>query len=212
MKYDDLTGKKFLNLTVVERFFGDKKDCAYWKCLCVCGKTKICRSGDLKKLGINSCGCKKRKLGKIKHGLHGTKEYRIWQNIKRRCYSKKSRQYKDYGGRGIFMCKSWKKSFFNFYKDMGKCPKEHLTLDRINNNKGYSKSNCRWETRSVQALNTRRTVYLTMGGVKKPLYDWARELNLHAASLYSRKRLGWTDEKILTTKGVKSHADRARQI
>ena len=82
------------------------------------------------------------------------KEYIAWCNMKARCYNKNYPQYKDYGGRGILVCKEWRYNFQKFYLDMGKSKKFEL-LDRIDNNKGYSKKNCRWTTRKIQNNNQR---------------------------------------------------------
>lgn len=84
-------------------------------------------------------------------------EYHVWYDMKRRCYNKKNKDYKNYGGRGIKVCLSWRLSFDNFIKDMGFRPTDNHTLERMNNELGYSNDNCKWATRSEQARNTRIT-------------------------------------------------------
>lgn len=90
---------------------------------------------------------------KIKHGMSHTKEYKCWSALKNRCLNPDNIQFKDYGGRGITVCKRWLE-FVNFYEDMGKCPDNH-EIDRINNNEGYSKENCRWTTKKINSRNRR---------------------------------------------------------
>jgi len=87
-----------------------------------------------------------------KHDMWGTREYSTWHNMKLRCYNSNSIRYKDYGGRGIFVCRRWRSSFKNFYRDMGSRPKG-LSIDRIDNNKGYGKWNCKWSTAKEQRNN-----------------------------------------------------------
>lgn len=87
------------------------------------------------------------------HGKRGSKAYEVWDNMKQRCLNKNNTRYHDYGGRGITVCARWMK-FINFYKDMGDPPRGKQ-LDRINNDKGYCKKNCRWSTRKEQGLNKR---------------------------------------------------------
>lgn len=102
---------------------------------------------------------RKGRLGKAKeyelHGMHKKPEYRIWKGMKKRCNNTNEKQYKDYGGRGITVCERWKNSFLNFYEDMGERPSDKHSLERSNNDKGYSPSNCKWAT-SVEQNNNRR--------------------------------------------------------
>ena len=84
-----------------------------------------------------------------------TPEYKTWQGMKDRCYNVNSNRYKYYGARGIKVCDRWLQSFDNFLSDMGKRPSAELSIDRVDNNKDYSPSNCRWTDRSTQMINTR---------------------------------------------------------
>ena len=87
-----------------------------------------------------------------KHGMTKTPTYCCWQNMKYRCYNKNSKYYNFYGGRGISVCEKWKESFLNFLKDMGEKPNK-LSLDRIDNNKGYFIENCKWSNQQEVVLN-----------------------------------------------------------
>lgn len=107
------------------------------------------------------------------HRGSGSKEYTAWIHMKDRCYNITNRQYKDYGGRGITVCERWQ-SFSNFYEDMGKKPSKELSLERVDNNKGYNPDNCKWATASEQVINTRIRKDNT-SGVKGVTYNKLRK-------------------------------------
>ena len=89
------------------------------------------------------------------HGMTKTTEYSSWLAMKSRCLNSKNKDFKYYGGRGINICNEWKNSFLSFYSDMGKKPFDNYSIDRIDNNKEYSKNNCKWSSKSDQAINRR---------------------------------------------------------
>ena len=134
-----------------------------------------------------SCGCLATEL-LIKrnyiHGMSNSATYESWKKMLQRCNNKKLIRYKDYGGRGIKVCKRWMK-FENFFKDMGERPKE-LTIERIDNNKGYFPKNCKWATRQEQVNNQRRNVFLEFDMKKLTISQWAKEKNIPQSSLYFR--------------------------
>ena len=150
----DIQGQVFGKLTVL-RFHSVKNHKALWECKCECGTKTISRGDHLRNGRSRSCGC----LGgcPITHGCHrrGLKSpaYKSWANMMQRCTNTNHAWYSYYGGRGITVCDEWR-DFKNFLRDMGERP-EGLTLDRIDNNKGYYKSNCRWATISEQNGNKR---------------------------------------------------------
>ncbi len=106
-----------------------------------------------------------------RHGFTGTATHRVWMDIRRRCYNSKHPRYKDWGGRGIVMCKEWKESFSAFLEDMGEKP-EGLSIDRIDNDGNYEPGNCRWATPKEQAYNRRqKPSALGVPGVQRHHYN-----------------------------------------
>jgi hypothetical protein len=129
--------------------------------------------------------------------------YRSWESMKYRCNSKKHKGAKDYHLKGITYCKRWEK-FENFYKDMGERLKGE-TLDRLDNSKGYSKSNCRWSNIYDQNNNKITNHNLTFKGKTQSIARWAREIGINESTLRERIRTGWDVKKALTTIPLKNN-------
>lgn len=131
------------------------------------------------------------------HGMSNTKTNQAWADMIQRCLNPNNKQYADYGGRGITVCKRWL-TFANFFADMGVAP-EGMALDRKNNNLGYNKRNCRWATRRQQESNKRNTPRLTFRGRTQSLMAWAREIGINHITLRGRITLyRWSAERALT--------------
>lgn len=101
------------------------------------------------------------------------KAYRAWVNLTNRCVNKTHPAYQNYGGRGITVCGRWRGNYMTFIGDMGYPPDKSMSIGRIDNNKGYSPKNCRWEDQKQQCRNYRYNVFITINGVRKCLKDWA---------------------------------------
>ncbi len=134
----------------------------------------------------------------MKHGKTNTRAYRIWQNMKNRCRNKNIGCFKNYGGRGIVVCRRWNDSFENFLTDMGEPPLGH-SIDRIDNNGSYSPTNCRWADSFTQTNNARSNLVLECFGKKQTLSSWAREIGINYDTLrYRILYYKWPIERALT--------------
>lgn len=185
--FKDLNGRVFSRLTVLERWGKIRKE-ASWLCVCACGNFTIASGYSLRSRGTRSCGCLSRELSSkrfktinLTHGMEGTPIYKRWSGMISRCRG----SHKNYGGRGIAVCKRWLK-FENFYKDMGDSPSKIHSIDRIDNNKGYSRGNCRWATPKEQANNKRTNTYRAIGGKRLTLKQIATMYKISYAALVIR--------------------------
>ena len=196
----DLTGQKFEKLLVISRE-PSKNGRAMWLCKCDCGNY-ITAMGKLLRNGhIKSCGCLHDSIG----GLSNSRLYRVWYGIKSRCYNTHHDAYARYGGRGIKMCDEWYNNFKAFYEwAIANGYNDTLTIDRIDNNKGYEPSNCRWVDKPTQQRNRRSNLYFTIDGVTKCLKEWSRVYGLNYTTVHKRvSKYGWSIGEALELKGRK---------
>lgn len=119
--------------------------------------------------------------------------------MRSRCTSKTNTSYANYGGKGITICDRWINSYENFLADMGECPDESMTLDRKDNNIGYTPENCRWATSIEQCNNKTNNRHITFNGKTQGLRAWAEETGIKATNILNRLYMGWSIERTLTT-------------
>lgn len=194
-RFIDLTGKKFNMLTVLSVCKERQGKKIFYECRCDCGTVKTIESNAIKSGHTRSCGCWK----SLQTFKSLTPEHAIWRAMKKRCLNKNVKCYKRYGGRGIKICKRWM-TFENFLEDMGKRPTPKHSLDRIDNDSGYSPGNCRWASPMEQANNKSNNRILSHNGKTMTMAQWGRETDVPATIIEARiNRLKWSVEKALTT-------------
>lgn len=163
-KKDDLAGKRFGRLVAV-RDSGKKNGAYVWECMCDCGTVAYVDGRKLKNGHTKSCGCIRKdgtKKPSYSHGLHKTRLYRIWSNMKTRCFNPNADNYEFYGGRGITICKEWLHDFQAFYDwAMGNGYKDGLTIDRKDSDCNYSPQNCQWITLSENVIRANNERWAT---------------------------------------------------
>lgn len=208
----DITNEKYGMLKVIERQGKTNDGQALWKCKCDCGNYYVARGYALRIGKVKSCGCVRYKwIGEKKatHKMTNSKIYRTYSSMKNRCYNANEPSYARYGGRGITICPEWlgKNGFVNFMQWSyangfdENATKTQCSLDRIDNNKGYSPNNCRWANSEIQANNRRSNRLIEFNGEIHTVAEWARILDISADNISRRiDYLGWDINKALTQK------------
>jgi hypothetical protein len=204
-------GQVFSRLTVCGNEFMLKRDPGYSHrfvvVVCDCGTVKCVRAAGLLLGSVKSCGCLHKELNKTrgqrnsKHALCGTSIYKIWKGMKLRCFCKTHHAYKQYGAKGITVCDEWRdkpEAFYEWSSLNGW--REGLTIDRKDNDLGYSPENCRWATMEQQANNKTNTLWITHCDKTQSLADWCREpvCQVPYKNVLNRIQDGWDFASAIT--------------
>lgn len=196
-KIDNLAGRRFGRLLVIDRNVGRSSRRPHWNCICDCGGQSVTSGKNLRRGIAKSCGCINREGVRRTHEMTGTPEYVSWMHMKARCENPKNKAYPRYGGRGIAVCERWQ-TFEHFFADMGRRPSPAHTLDRIENDGDYRPGNCRWATRKVQNRNRSSNRRVEFNGVSKTFSEWAEGGPVSQQLFRTRLlRYGWPFERAL---------------
>ncbi len=187
MKNMHLVGLRFGKLLIVEILAGRRPQI---KCLCDCGSSTIKDLRNVRLGKTTSCGCYRKQFRKVINPTRTQPEYGIWAGMLSRCNNPNVVGYKNYGGRGIFVCDRWS-LFKNFFIDMGLRPSVHHSIDRLDTNKGYCKENCRWATAMEQGSNKRNNRLFEVDGIKGTASNLARHFEVNITTVYQRMARGW---------------------
>lgn len=201
-KLDDLTGKRFGRLVVLNREGTTDNRHTIWHCKCDCGNECTALATNLKRGLVKSCGCLKKEITRNRamiHGMTGTRLHRIWKLMHRRCYNLSDPKYPQYGGRGIHICEEWKTDFLAFYYwSTTNGYADNLSIDRIDVNGPYSPDNCRWATNRIQSNNRTTNVILEYHGIVHTAEEWACITGIPGNTIRARIERGWSVEQAIT--------------
>lgn len=223
MRLIDITGNRYGRLRVIRKHAAPSSSGgSLWDCLCDCGTKKTINGSNLRNGSVQSCGClasewaaslgsnpdfiARRAASVTKHGNKRrgmmSAEYRTWLAMKRRCFDCKSKDFANWGGRGISVCDRWNVSFENFLADMGPRPPGPYSIDRIDPNGDYEPANCRWATVSENSSeHLRANILVTHNGVSYPsLAAACRALGIPITRAHMRLKAGMPMDRVLSTK------------
>lgn len=198
-------GRRFGRLVVesVSRERRGKRDMIMARCRCDCGTVKDVFWQALADGRTKSCGCLNKELAAecgrrllTKHGGSHTRLYRIFQSMHERCYRPQHMHYAKYGGRGIGICDEWRRNFAAFREwAMSHGYDDTLSIDRIDNDRGYSPDNCRWVDAKTQNNNRRTNRMLTVGEQTHTLAEWSRLTGIGCTTIRERLKRGWSEAR-----------------
>lgn len=195
----DIIGQKFGFLEAIEYAGSDGRK-SLWKFRCICGRVVIKQATEIQKGKIKSCGCKQRELVSVSRRTHGMTQhpvYWVWRSMIDRCRLPSHQAWPNYGGRGITVCERWS-DFTLFWEDMGPTYIRGRTLERVNNESGYSPENCRWATYREQAQNRRGSLRIPTPQGEMPLSEASRVFGIGYTTLLYRLEHGCPPEKLFS--------------
>lgn len=193
----DLIGQRFGRLIVVSRKREEGR--TTYRCVCDCGKSTFVRHGNLQSGGVTSCGCygsEVRRTVNIRHGMSHDRTWNSWMAMRGRCHVATSKDFLNYGARGISVCARWRESFEAFFEDMGERP-ARTSIERKDNNGNYEPGNCVWASPIRQGNNKRNNHFVEFRGVTLTTAQWARSIGISLECLGFRLK-NWSLERALT--------------
>jgi hypothetical protein len=217
-KYIINSGDRFGRLIVIDEVYIIKKGYKqrYVNCLCDCGNKTIPRVTSIFDGNTSSCGCEKVKnvsIRRFKHGMCKTSLYYVFTDMKNRCYRKELPDYKNWGGRGIKICDEWMSDFLLFHNwAMSNGYEKGLTIERKNNNEGYSPYNCTFVTRLVQCNNKSNNHIIEYKDEKLTMMQFCRKYNINYMLFESRTRKGKSIEQAMVNCGKYKFKDQRRSV
>lgn len=200
----DLTGKKFGRWTVIRRDVDTRYKHPQFLCRCECGEERVVKSQTLRHGESKSCGCYNKEVRRnvciernTTHGKRHTRVYNIWAGMIQRGTNPKTRNFSNYGARGVSVCERWR-TFENFYADMGE-PAPGQSIDRVNVHGNYEPGNCRWATSGEQNRNRSNNRRIVFNGEDLTITEWCRRVGVSGTTMTARLGfLGWPIERALT--------------
>jgi hypothetical protein len=207
MKYKDMTGKRFGRILCLR--ISHSNNGLYWECLCDCGNKSLVLGRSLRSGATKSCGCgsleaarKNCKSGRDKKSHHfpfGRKLKALYRNMISRCEDPTNKRWENYGGRGIKICREWRKNRRLFYKwAIENGCKPGLSIDRIDVNGDYEPENCRFGDNFIQQNNTTRNHFVTWQDKTLTIAQWARVFGVRNQALQHRFNRGWGIKRAMT--------------
>lgn len=161
----------------------------YWVCRCICGKERSLQTYQLTSGKVTSCGCMNRRKKTSSETQCYKRLYNLYCAMIARCHNPKSISFKSYGQKGIYVCDEWRNNFIAFKNwSLKNGYNDTLSIDRIDNSKGYNPSNCRWVSKSDQQQNRSNNIWIEHDGIRHIMAEWCKILNFPFYLAKSRVR------------------------